>query len=101
MKSRFTPRVDVKNRLVVTRFNSSCSQNPHWCYQIWRINLKGTIDKRFKPLFSFTDGDFSQIKEFQHSGTGERVKVVKSRFKPVFGLKQKNSPQSIWEVATT
>ena len=67
---------------------------------VGKINLKGTIDKRFKPLFSFTDGDFSQIKEFQHSGTGEQVKVVKSRFKPVFGLKQKNSPQSIWEVAT-
>ena len=45
----FTPRVDTKRRLVMTRFYAGVGNNS-FCYVIHRITKKNTIDKRFKYL---------------------------------------------------
>jgi hypothetical protein len=92
----FTPRVDQKRRLVMTRFHTGVKDSNLFCYQINRINKVGSIDKKFKPLYSFGTDDFDTIKEFSHSGSGDSVKVFKKPFKSVFGVKEKNDPILIW-----
>ena len=49
----FTPKVDTKRRLVMTRFYAGIRDSNNFCYQINRITKTGTVDKRFKPLFAF------------------------------------------------
>lgn len=93
----FSPKVDQKRRLVLTRFHVGISSNVNqFCYQIVRITKSGQVDKRFKPLYSFGTDDFDTVKEFKHSGTGEVVKVFKKPFKSVFGVSDKNNAEKIW-----
>lgn len=92
----FTPKVDQKRRLVLTRFYAGVGGSNSFCYQITRITQAGSVDKRFKPLYSYATDDFEQVRGFLHSGTGLAVKVFKKPFKSVFGVKEKNSPQAIW-----
>ena len=50
MKSKFktfTPRVDIKRRLVMTRFYAGVNKSNSFCYMIHRITKKGKIDKGF------------------------------------------------------
>ena len=93
----FSPKVDTKRRLVMTRFYTGIKNSNSFCYQINRITKKGTVDKRFKPLFAFGTDDFSSVKEFKHSLTGEPVKVFRKPFKSVFGVKEKNNPVVVWK----
>jgi hypothetical protein len=92
----FTPKVDKTRRLVLTRFYTGVKGSNNFCYQIAKINKKGTLDKKFKPLYSFGTDDFSSISDFQHSGNGEKVKVFKKPFKSVFGVKDKSNPERVW-----
>ena len=93
----FTPKVDQKRRLVLNRFYAGVGDAPNFCYQVTRINKSGEVDKKFKPLYAFGTDDFSSIKEFQHSSTGQAVKVFKKPFKSVFGIKEKNDPKQVWK----
>ena len=96
---RFFPKVDKTRRLVMTRFYSGVNGSNSFCYVIHRINKKGTIDKRFKPLYCYADDDFSSATEFHHWGSGEKVKVFKKPFKTVFGVSDRSNPVAIWEEA--
>ena len=93
----FTPKVDQKRRLVLTRFYTGVKQSNSFCYQITRITKAGSVDKRFKPLYAYGTDDFDSVKSFQHSSTGESVKVFKKPFKSVFGVKEKNDPTIVWK----
>lgn len=93
----FTPKVDQKRRLVLTRFYTGVKQSNSFCYQVTRITKSGSVDKRFKPLYAYGTDDFDSVKSFQHSSTGETVKVFKKPFKSVFGVKEKNDPTIIWK----
>ena len=92
----FTPRVDKSRRLVLTRFYAGVKDSNSFCYQIHRITKSGTVDKRFKTLYSFATDDFTKVKEFRHSQDGRPVKVYKTPFKSVFGVKEKNDPIQVW-----
>ena len=92
----FTPKVDQKRRLVLTRFYTGVKESNSFCYQSTRITKSGAVDKRFKPLYSYATDDFDDVKSFSHSSTGEPVKVFKKPFKSVFGVKEKNDPKSVW-----
>ncbi len=96
----FTPKVDQKRRLVLTRFYAGVGDSGQFCYQINRINKAGEIDKKFKALYAFGTDEFQSVKEFQHSSTGQPVKVFKKPFKSVFGVKEKNDPKKIWKSIT-
>lgn len=93
----FSPKVDTKRRLVMTRFYVGVNGSNNFCYQITRINKSGKQDLRYKSLYAFGTDDFCSIKEFSNSRTGERVRVFKKPFKSVFGVKEKNNPIDIWE----
>lgn len=93
---KFTPRVDVKRRLVLIRIYCGIENNNSYCYIIQRINKKNKIDKRFKYLYCFGTDDYSTIKEFKSSITGDKVRIFKSSLKTVFGLKDKTDVISIW-----
>ena len=84
----FTPKVDQKRRLVLTRFYTGVKQSNSFCYQITRITKTGSVDKKFKPLYSYGTDDFTSVKEFQHSGTGDKVKVFKKPFSKYLNLKK-------------
>ena len=93
----FTPRVDIKRRLVMTRFYAGIRNENSFCYIIHRITKKNTIDKKFKYLYCFSDDDYTTVKEFNHSLTGEPYRIYKSSFKGVFKLKDKLQPLLIWD----
>lgn len=93
----FTPKVDSKRRLVMTRFYTGVKNSNSFCYVIDRINLKGEKDKKFKSLYSFGTDDFKSVEKFSHSVSGQEVKVYKSTFKSVFKVKEKGDPVSIWK----
>ncbi len=93
---RFTPRVDVKRRLVMTRFYAGVRNENKFCYVIHRITKKNTIDKRFKYLYCYSDDDYSNVKEFNHSLTGEPYRIYKSSFKSVPKLKGRLNLLLIW-----
>ena len=93
----FTPKVDQKRRLVLTRFYTGVKHSNSFCYQITRITKTGSVDKRFKALYAYGTDDFDSVKSFQHSSTGDKVKVFKKPFKSVFGVKEKNDPTIVWK----
>jgi hypothetical protein len=93
----FTPRVDVKRRLVMTRFYTGIRNENSFCYVIHRITKKNTIDKKFKYLYCFSNDDYTTVKEFNHSLTGEPYRIYKSSFIGVFKLKDKLQPLLIWD----
>ncbi len=92
----FTPRVDTKRRLVMTRFYAGVRDENSFCYIIHRITKKGTIDKKFKYLYCYSDDDYSKVKEFNHAQTGEPYRIFKTSFKGVFKIKNKLNPIEIW-----
>lgn len=92
----FSPKVDSKRRLVLTRIYTGVNGSNSFCYLINRITKQGTIDKRYKTLFSYGTDDFDSVSQFCHSGTGEEVKVFKKPFKSVFGVKDKSNPVRVW-----
>jgi hypothetical protein len=93
----FSPKVDSKRRLVLTRIYTGVNGSNSFCYLINRITKQGTVDKRYKTLFSYGSDDFDSVSQFYHSGTGEEVKVFKKPFKSVFGVKYKSNPKDVWE----
>ena len=95
----FTPRVDTKRRLVMTRWYAGVRGENSFCYMIHRITKKNTIDKRFKCLYAYGTDDYSSIKEFHHAVTGDPVRVFKSSFKGVFKIKNKLNPIEIWNTS--
>lgn len=92
----FSPKVDEKRRLVLTRFYTGVKDSNSFCYQITKITKVGTLDKKFKPLYAFGTDDFNSVKSFSHSGNGQTVKVFRKPFKSVFGVEKKNDPVSVW-----
>lgn len=92
----FAPKVDPSRRLVLTRYYTGVNGSNSFCYQINRITKSGTEDKRFKTLYSFGTDDFSSVKQFSNSRTGEVVRVFKKPFKSVFGVKDKSNPEKVW-----
>lgn len=92
----FSPKVDEKRRLVLTRFYTGVKDSNSFCYQITKITQVGTLDKKFKPLYAFGTDDFDSVKSFSHSGNGRLVKVFRKPFKSVFGVEKKNDPVSVW-----
>lgn len=93
----FSPKVDTKRRLVMTRFYTGVKESNSFCYIVQRINKKGETDKRFKPLFAYGTDDFKSVNEFKNSLTGKPIKVFKTPFKSVFEVKEKNNPIEIWK----
>jgi hypothetical protein len=93
----FSPKVDTKRRLVMTRFYTGVKESNSFCYVVNRINKKDEIDKRFKSLYSYGTDDYKSVKEFSNSRTGEKTKVFKSPFKSVFKVEQKNNPVEVWK----
>ena len=91
----FTPRVDTKRRLVMTRFYAGVGNNS-FCYIIHRITKKNTIDKRFKHLYAYGSDDYGSVTEFHHAQSGEVVRVFKSSFKSVFKITDKLDVLEIW-----
>jgi hypothetical protein len=94
----FSPKVDSKRRLVLTRIYTGVNGHNSFCYLIHRITKSETIDKRFKSLFAYGNDDFDSVANFLHSGTGQEVKVFKKPFKSVFGVREKNNPISVWNL---
>lgn len=94
----FTPKVDKRRRLVLTRFYTGVGDANSFCYRVNRITKSGTVDKRFKSLFAFGTDDFSSVKEFKHSIDGRPVRVYKKPFKSVFGVKEKSDPKMVWQI---
>ena len=107
----FSPIVDTKRRLVMSRFYTGVNSHiimdgevvpkringaNSFCYVIHHITKKGSIDKRYKYLYSFGTDDYSKVKEFYNANTGEPTRIFKSSFKGVFKLKSKFSIISIW-----
>lgn len=93
----FSPKVDSKRRLVLTRIYTGVNGSNSFCYQINRITKSGLVDKKFKTLFSYGTDDFDSVSNFYHSSTGEEIKVFKKPFKSVFGIKEKINPVTVWE----
>jgi hypothetical protein len=93
---QFSPKVDTKRRLVLTRIYTGVNGSNSFCYQISRINKRGEVDKKFKTLYAFGTDEISSVKDFYKSSTGEFVKVAKSPFKSVFGVDQKSNPKMVW-----
>lgn len=93
----FTPRVDIKRRLVMTRFYAGVNNCNSFCYMIHRITKKGTVDKRYKFLYCFSTDDYSKVKEFHNANTGEATRVYKTSFKGVFKIKNKCDVITIWK----
>tara|TARA_R110000868_G_scaffold14135_1_gene66022 strand:- start:54 stop:377 length:324 start_codon:yes stop_codon:yes gene_type:complete len=93
----FTPRVDTKRRLVMTRFYAGVNNSNSFCYMIHRITKKGTIDKKFKFLYCFGTDDYSKVKEFHHANTGELMRTYKTSFKGVFKVKDKFDVLTLWK----
>ena len=92
----FTPRVDTKRRLVMTRFYAGVRNENLFCYTIHRITKKNTIDKKFKYLYCFSDDDYSNVKDFYNAQSGDPQRVFKSSFKSIFKIKDKLNPINIW-----
>ena len=99
MKSfkQFSPKVDAKRRLVLTRIYTGVNGSNSFCYKINRINKSGEVDKKFKTLYSFGTDDINSVKKFHKSSTGEEIKIAKSPFKSVFGVGQKSNPIDVWK----
>jgi len=93
----FSPKVDTKRRLVITRFYTGVKDSNSFCYIVNRINKKGETDKRFKSLYAYGTDDFKSVKEFSHVKTGKPVKVFKTPFKSVFKVEEKNNPVAVWK----
>jgi len=85
----FSPKVDSKRRLVLTRFYTGIRGENSFCYLIYRITKKNTIDKRFKHLYAYGSDDYGSVTEFHHAQSGEVVRVFKSSFKSVFKITDK------------
>ena len=83
----FLPKVDIKRRLVLTRFYTGVKESNSFCYIVQRINKKGELDKRYKSLYAYGTDDFKSVSQFSHSLSGKPVKVFKTSFKSAFGLK--------------
>jgi hypothetical protein len=94
----FSPKVDSKRRLVLTRIYTGVNGSNSFCYQINHITKQSRLDKRFKTLFSYGTDDFDSVLQFYHSGTGEEVRVFKKPFKSIFGVKDKMNPVAVWEM---
>jgi len=92
----FSPKVDSKRRLVLTRFYTGIRGENSFCYLIYRITKKGTVDKRFKYLFAYGDDNYGSVTEFHHAQSGEVVRVFKSSFKSVFKITDKLNVLEIW-----
>ena len=97
----FNPKVDTKRRLVLVRYYSGVGESNSFCYLIYRITKKNTIDKRFKHLFAYGDDNYQSLTEFQHVSTGQPVRVFKSAFKSVFKIKDKMDVLEIWNSTLT
>jgi len=97
MFKKFTPKVDREKRLVITRFYSGVNGNNAFCYNVSRINMKGELDKRFKPLYAFGTDEFSSVKTFMNQSTGQPVRVVKKPFKVVYGIEDKANAKEVWD----
>ncbi len=95
----FSPKVDSKRRLVLTRFYTGVKGDPSFCYLIHRITKKNTIDKRFKHLYAYGSDDYGSVTEFHHAQTGEVVRVFKSSFKSVFKITDKLDVLEIWNTS--
>ena len=95
----FSPKVDSKRRLVLTRFYTGVKGDPSFCYLIHRITKKNTIDKRFKHLYAYGDDNYKSVTEFHHAQTGNPVRVFKSSFKSVFKITDKLDVLEIWNSA--
>ena len=95
----FAPKVDTKRRLVLTRFYTGIRGENSFCYLIYRITKKNTIDKRFKHLYAYGDDNYGSITEFHHAQSGEVVRVFKSSFKSVFKIKDKLDVLEIWNTS--
>ena len=93
----FSPKVDTKRRLVLTRFYTGIRGENSFCYLIYRITKKNTIDKRFKYLFAYGDDNYGSVTEFHHAQSGEVVRVFKSSFKSVFKITDKLNVLEIWK----
>ena len=93
----FAPKVDTKRRLVLTRFYTGINGENSFCYLIYRITKKGTVDKRFKYLFAYGDDNYGSVTEFHHAQSGEVVRVFRSSFKSVFKIKDKLDIIEIWK----
>jgi hypothetical protein len=93
----FSPKVDSKRRLVLTRFYTGIRGENSFCYLIYRITKKNTIDKRFKYLFAYGDDNYGSVTEFHHAQSGEVVRVFKSSFKSVFKITDKLNVLEIWK----
>ena len=92
----FSPKVDSKRRLVLTRFYTGIRKENSFCYLIHRITKKNTIDKRFKHLYAYGTDDYGSVTEFHHAQSGEVVRVFKSSFKSVFKITDKLNVLEIW-----
>ena len=75
----FTPKADVKRRLVLIRFYIGINGSNGFYYRINKITKKGSIDKRFKHLYAIGSDDFDSIEDFKASTSGEVVRVFKRR----------------------
>jgi len=95
----FAPKVDTKRRLVLTRYYSGVAESNSFCYLIYRITKKNTIDKRFKYLYAYGNDNYRDITEFHHASTGDPVRVFRSSFKSVFKIKDKLDVLEIWNSA--
>ena len=81
MFKQFTPKVDKDKRLVITRFYAGINGNNTFCYNVSRINMKGEIDKRFKPLYAFGTDDFSTVKSFMNKVQANRLESLRNHLK--------------------
>jgi len=95
----FAPKVDIKRRLVLTRYYTGIHGENSFCYVIHRITKKNTIDKRFKYLYAYGDDNYRSVTEFRHASKGEPVRVFKTSFKSVFKIKNKLDVVGIWNSA--
>lgn len=95
----FSPKVDIKRRLVLTRYYCGMKGQNSFMYQIHKVTMSETIHQQFKHLYALSNDEWDSVTQFYHSKTGEPVRVFKSAFKSVYGCNNKQDVVGIWRVA--
>lgn len=95
----FIPKVDIKKRLVLTRFYCGIKNNNCFMYTIHNITLNNTISIPFNHLFCLSNDDYNSVNEFYNSKTGDPVEVLKTDFKSVLGTDDNNNILEVWSRA--
>ena len=94
---KFSPKVDKKRKLVLTRMYAGIRGTNVFQYTIHKMNALGQINSNWKHLYSFGTDEFKSIEQFKNANTGETSKVYKTAFTSIAGVSEKSNPTMVWK----